>query len=175
MSLLSKIVIVSGSPVKDSRLNGIMNFAVDYLEGKGADYEVLHVRDLPAEDLIGGAYDSEEIVKASGKVTSADKIIILTPVYKASFTGVLKTFLDLLPMKGLEDKTILPLAIGGTYGHLLMIDYALKPVLASLGATHILKGVFTLDQQVQRAGDNVFELDNDAEQRLQAALEKLLP
>ncbi|MDQ0896682.1 NAD(P)H-dependent oxidoreductase [Paenibacillus sp. V4I7] len=61
---------------------------------------------------------------------------------EASYTGVLKAFLDLLPQKGLECKVVLPLAVGGTISHLLAIDYALKPVLSALGARNILQGVY---------------------------------
>ncbi|MFD2973874.1 NADPH-dependent FMN reductase [Peribacillus deserti] len=174
MIVLAKVVIISGSPVKDSRLNGILNYATQYLESKDVSYDVVHVRELPAEDLIQAAFDSPEIMKANEKVAASDSVIILTPVYKASYTGVLKTYLDLLPQKGLADKTVLPLVIGGTYGHLLVIDYAINPVLSSLGASNIVKGVFTLDQQIQRTNENTFEIDNDAVQRLQAALERLV-
>jgi FMN reductase len=49
----------------------------------------------------------------------------------------LKTYLDLLPQKALVGKRIVPIAIGGSLGHLLAIENALKPVLSVLGATEI--------------------------------------
>jgi FMN reductase len=57
--------------------------------------------------------------------------------------------LDLLPQKSLAGKVILPIATGGTLGHLLAINYALKPVLSELGASQILAGVYVLDTQIQ--------------------------
>lgn len=165
------ITIISGSPTEHTRLNGVLDEVVKNFSGVNINPEIIQVRNLPAEALIQAKFDSEEIVRANKKVEDSNIIIILTPVYKASFTGVLKTYLDLLPQNGLEDKTILPIAIGGTFGHLLMLDYALKPVLSALGATHILKGAFVLDSQIQKIENNKYELDEAAKTRLETSLD----
>jgi FMN reductase len=68
-------------------------------------------------------------------------------VYKAAYTGLLKSFLDLLPQYALAGKTVLPLVTGGTPAHVLTVDYALRPVLASMGA-HVGQGYFLLDQLI---------------------------
>nr|MBD3885136.1 NADPH-dependent FMN reductase [Phormidium tenue FACHB-886] len=107
-------------------------------------------------------------------IEQADALIISTPVYKAAYTGVLKAFLDLLPQNALREKTILPIATGGTIAHLLAIDYALKPVLNNLGARHILGGVYIVDTQIQRQEDGGIQLDEEIEQRLRAALGQLV-
>ncbi|MEH7416570.1 NADPH-dependent FMN reductase [Neobacillus drentensis] len=167
---MSKITIISGSPSEYTRLNGVLDEVVRHLEGENIIPEIIHVRNLPAEDLIQAKFDSEEIVKANKKVEDSNIIVILTPVYKASFTGVLKTYLDLLPQNGLEGKTVLPIAVGGTFGHLLMLDYALKPVLSALGATHLLKGAFILDSQINKLENNQYELDEVAKNRIETSL-----
>ena len=167
---MSKITIISGSPSEHTRLNGALDQVVRHLEGLNIIPEVIHVRNLPAVDLIQAKFDSEEIVRANKKVEDSETIVILTPVYKASFTGVLKTYLDLLPQNGLEGKTILPIAVGGTFGHLLMLDYALNPVLSALGATHILKGAFILDSQIKKIENNQYEIDEAAKNRLETSL-----
>lgn len=82
------------------------------------------------------------------QLKSADGLIVATPIYKASFSGALKTLLDLLPERALDGKVVLPLATGGTVAHLLAVDYALKPVLNALKAQEILHGVFADDSQV---------------------------
>lgn len=61
---------------------------------------------------------------------------------------MLKALLDLLPQYALTGKTVLPLATGGTTAHVLAIDYALRPVLSSMGARHIVPGWFTLDKDI---------------------------
>ncbi|WP_180960355.1 NADPH-dependent FMN reductase [Neobacillus cucumis] len=167
---MSKITIISGSPSEQTRLNGVFDEVVRHLEGVNINPEIIHVRNLPAQDLIQAKFDSEDIIRANKKVEDSNIIVILTPVYKASFTGVLKTYLDLLPQNGLEGKTILPIAVGGSFGHLLMIDYALKPVLTALGATHILKGAFILDSQIKKFENNQYEIDEEAKTRLETSL-----
>jgi FMN reductase len=75
----------------------------------------------------------------------ADGIVVATPVFKASYSGLLKTLLDLLPQRALAGKIVLPLATGGTVAHALVIDYALRPVLAAMGSTEVVHGHFLLD------------------------------
>ncbi|MFD0829378.1 NADPH-dependent FMN reductase [Neobacillus sp. M.A.Huq-85] len=170
---MSNITIISGSPSEETRLNGVFQEVLNYFHGIGSTSEIINVRELPPEALIQAKFDRKEILEANKKVENSNIIVILTPVYKASFSGVLKTYLDLLPQNSLEDKTILPIAVGGTFGHLLMIDYALKPVLTTLGATHILKGVYVLDNQVKKISDNRFELDSEAKNRITTSLNSL--
>ncbi len=69
-------------------------------------------------------------------------VVVATPVYKAAYTGLLKAFLDVLPRQTLLDKTVFPIAPGGSLAHLLTIDFAFKPVLSALGAQHVLNGLY---------------------------------
>jgi FMN reductase len=175
VTIMSKVTIISGSPSEQTRLNGALNYVAEFFEGVNHSPEIIHIRNLPAADLIQARFDSKVIIEANKKVEDSSIIVILTPVYKASFTGVLKTYLDLLPQNSLQNKTILPIAIGGSTGHLLMIDFALKPVLAALGATRILKGTYIVDSQVKKLGNNRYELDVEVKNRLDAELNTLKP
>src|SRR4051812_1415779 len=170
---MSKVTIISGSPSDQTRLNGVLHDIINHFHEVKIKPEIINIRHLPADALIQAKFDSVEISKANKKVEDSNIIVILTPVYKASYSGVLKTYLDLLPQNGLEGKTILPIAVGGTYGHLLMIDYALKPVLNALGATHILKGLFVIDNQIKKLGNNRYELDSEAKNRLESSLNSI--
>lgn len=168
---MTKIVAISGSPSHPSRSYAVLEEAQKILTPLGADLDIVLVRDLPAEDLLHARFDSAAINAAMAKVVEADAVIISTPVYKASYTGVLKAFLDLLPQKALDDKPILPIATGGTLAHLLAIDYALNPVLGVLGATHILHGVYLVDTQFQRLETGGIEFnDSELEARFRSAL-----
>ncbi|MCT8152809.1 NADPH-dependent FMN reductase, partial [Klebsiella aerogenes] len=100
------------------------------------------------EDLLYARFDNPALHTLNEQLAGADGLIIATPVYKASFSGALKTLLDLLPERALEGKIVLPLATGGTIAHMLAVDYALKPVLNALKAQEILHGVFADDSQV---------------------------
>lgn len=108
----------------------------------------LDVRTIPAEALLGADFRHPAIVEATDLFARADGVVVGTPVYKASYSGVLKALLDLLPQYALTGKTVLPLATGGSIAHVLAIDYALRPVLTSMGAAHIVQGWFTLDKDI---------------------------
>lgn len=172
--MMARILILSGSPSKTSRLNGIIQYVQKVLEGKGAQVEWINVSNLPAEDLISARFDSPAIQQANESVEKADAVIVASPVYKASYTGVLKTYLDLLPQKGLAQKVILPLFIGGSIAHLLSIDYALKPVLSVLGTRTILAGVYVVDSLVKWNEHGQVELEAEVKQRLDDSLQELL-
>jgi FMN reductase len=170
---MAKIVIINGNPSLTSRLHAILEYVEKVLENSGFEVSRIDVAKLPAEDLIHTKFESEPIVKANGLLAEADAVIVASPVYKASYTGVLKTFLDLVPQKGFAGKITLPLFIGGSLAHLLAIDYALKPVLSAMGARHILGGVYTVDSQVVRTEDGGMEIAEELQLRLNAALEEL--
>lgn len=73
------------------------------------------------------------------------------------------------------DKRIVPIAIGGSLGHLLAIEYALKPVLSVLSATEIFNTVYFLDRQIERLEADGYRINEEAEQRLNVELLKLAP
>ncbi len=100
-------------------------------------------------------------------------MIIATPLYKASYSGLLKSFLDLLPQAALARKPVLPFATGGSLAHLLALDYALKPVLASLGARHVLDNVFATERDILVV-DGAYALTDAIAQRLSDAIESLV-
>ncbi|OCA92013.1 NADPH-dependent FMN reductase [Pseudobacillus wudalianchiensis] len=170
---MTKAVIIYGGNTRKSRLKGLLDRAEKFLSANHFEFETIYVHELPAEDLISANFNSESIIEANAKVAAADVIIIVTPTYKASYSGILKTYLDLLPQKGFEGKTVLPLVLGGSFGHLLVIEYALKPVLSALGARLILKGAFVLDTQVEYAESGQFLIHLQAEERLGQVLQVL--
>lgn len=166
---MSTIVIINGTNSESSRVNAI----VQYIQKQQPHTQVIDVYKLPANDLITANFNSEEIAKANAIIEQAEIVVVLTPVYKASYTGILKTYLDLIPQKGLTDKTIIPIAVGGTLHHLLVIDYALKPVLSSLNARTVLQGVYVLDKQISRT-ENGFEIEPDILKRIDVQLDQAI-
>jgi len=171
---MPNIAIISGSPSPSSRLTGIVASLQSELQQAGAAVELITLRELPPEDLIYTKFDSPFITEALGKIEKADAVVVATPIYKASYTGVVKCFLDMIPQKGLVGKATLPVVIGGTVAHLLVIDYALKPVLAAIGAKHQLQGIFAQDTQVARNEDGSFTLAEELTLRIQNAAKELL-
>ena len=169
---MANVVKIAGSPAYPSRSHAVLEYSRSILESKGLHTDAIAVRDLPAEDLLFGRYDSAALQHPKALIEQANGVIIATPIYKTAYTGVLKAFLDLLSPGALSGKIILPIATGGTLAHLLSIDYALKPVLAALGARHIVAGVYIVDSQIQQHDGAKVQLVDEIEQRLQDSLEE---
>jgi FMN reductase len=139
------VLFVSGSPSAASRTSRLL----DHLAGRlDRNATVLRLRDLPAEALLHGDAAHPDLAEAVRQVAAAGAIVVATPIYKASYTGLLKAFLDVLPQDAFAGKTVVPVATGGTSAHLLAVDYALRPVLSVLGARHVTRGLFVLDTQI---------------------------
>jgi FMN reductase len=170
---MALIVSITGSPSPSSRTQQVAQYVGRRLVADGFDVEAIDVRALPAEDLLHARLDSTPLKTALATVERADGVIVATPVYKAAYTGILKAFLDLLPQLGLTGKTVLPLATGGTIAHVLAIDYGLRPVLQSLGARHVLQGLFILDKLLVRTDAGNLEIDGDIRGKLDALADEL--
>jgi FMN reductase len=145
---MATVLSVSGSPSASSRTGRLLRHLDQRLIAQGHEVVALDVRTIPAEALLGADFRHPAIAEATELFARADGVLIGTPIYKASYSGVLKALLDLLPQYALTGKTVLPLATGGSTAHVLAIDYALRPVLNSMGAAHIVQGWFTLDKDV---------------------------
>lgn len=171
---MTKIALIAGSPANGSRLFGLVQYATDRLALAGYDVDLISAADLPAEDLLRADFGSPAIQQALASVEQADAVIIASPVFKASYSGALKTILDLVPQKGFQGKVILPLFIGGTIAHLLAVDYALKPVVSALGGTNILGGVFAVDSWITRTEHGGYDLNEQLAERLDASIADLI-
>ncbi|MET9254005.1 NADPH-dependent FMN reductase [Streptomyces sp. NPDC003717] len=155
---MATVLSVSGSPSATSRTARLLRHLDARLAAQGHEVIALDARTLPAEALLGADFTHPAIVRAAGLFDRADGVVIGTPIYKAAYSGLLKSLLDLLPQYALTGKTVLPLATGGSTAHVLAIDYALRPVLSSMGAAHILQGWFTLDSDIAVREDGTLAL-----------------
>ncbi|MBD8494116.1 NADPH-dependent FMN reductase [Pseudomonas syringae] len=169
------VVSLSGSPSPTSRSGVVLAHAGAWLTQHGVDVTTLRVRDFNAEDLLFARFDSPQVQAYIEAVKQADGLLIGTPVYKASFSGALKTLLDLLPERSLHGKVVLPLATGGSMAHMLAVDYALKPVLSTLKSQEVLHGIFAIDSQISYGdGPEGGVLDQMLTERLHEGLEHFL-
>jgi len=175
MPVSSTVLLIAGSPSAPSRSAALLDSVHQRLALRTELNVVrLNIRDLPAEALLLAEWGHPAIVNALAQVENARAIVIATPVYKAAYSGVLKVFLDLLPQTALKEKTVLPLATGGSPHHMLALDYALRPVLQSLSARHILPGVYATDVQIPRSPEGVYAPATDISARLDEAVATLL-
>ena len=163
---MASILILSGSPSLRSRTSAVAGLVGDDLTLDGHDVSLLALRELPAAALLSADTADPEIAAAVRQVIAADALVVATPIYKASYSGLLKVFLDLLPQAALQGKVVLPLATGGTVAHLLAIDYSLRPVLVSLGARHITTGRFVLDTHIDHTSGGPVLVDDATQECL---------
>lgn len=169
---MATVLSVSGSPSPSSRTGRLLRHLDRRLTARGHHVIPFDVRTVPAEALLGADVRHPAIVEAAGLFARADGVVIATPVYKAAYSGVLKALLDLLPQHALSGKTVLPLATGGTVAHVLAIDYALRPVLTSMGAAHVVQGWFTLDTDITAGQDGGPVLAPAADEALTPVVER---
>jgi FMN reductase len=168
------VLLIAGSPSEKSRSAALLDGVQERLRLRGARPDRLHIRDLSPQALILADFGHPSISAAIGRVAAADVLVVATPVYKAAYSGVLKVFLDLLSQTALEGKTVLPLATGGSPHHMLALDYALRPVLQSLGAKHILPGIYATDAQISLSGEGAYTISQNIGARLDAAVHTLI-
>lgn len=172
------VLLIAGSPTERSRsatlLDGVEARLHAAVDGRRLRVERLRIRDLSPQALLLADWGNQGVVRAIDQVANARALVIATPVYKAAYSGVLKVFLDLLPQTALKGKAVLPLATGGSPHHMLALDYALRPVLQSLGARHILPGVYASDSQIPKDETGDYRIGGEIAQRLDDATHLLL-
>ncbi|GIN93389.1 NADPH-dependent FMN reductase [Siminovitchia terrae] len=146
---MSHIVILSGSPSAFSRSDKVLKYLGELLEKERFSVQYISVKDVPPEDLIYGKFDSPAIERISYDIQGAAGVIIGSPVYKAAYSGALKTLIDVLPQDAFKNKPVFPLMTGGSPAHLLAVEFSLKPLIASLKG-HSLQGLYVLDSQIDK-------------------------
>ena len=143
---MTKLVVVSAglSVPSSTRLlaDRLTAATVEALE----DVEVVNVelRDLAhqlTDQLLTGFPDAE-LAAAQEAVREADGLIVVTPVFSASYSGLFKTFFDVLAAEALDGKPVLIAATAGTARHSLVLEHALRPLFAYLHAVVVPTGVF---------------------------------
>ena len=167
-------LLLAGSPSQHSRSAALLDAVAQRLRGRGAQVDRIHIRDLSPQALLLADTGHPSISQAVAQVAAARVLVVSTPVYKAAYSGVLKVFLDLLAQTALQGKTVLPLATGGSPHHMLALDYALRPVLQSLGAKHILPGIYATDSQVTLSPEGSYDVHSDVAVRLDDAVNLII-
>lgn len=124
---------------------------------------------LPAEVLMTADYTDKTIQAVNQQVLNSDGVLIFTPIFQGSYSGILKAYLDVLPKKALQDKVVYALGLGGSKHHLLALQYALEPVLKELGTEELLQSTFATQDQVVK-GDQDFMISDSVTNRIDEQL-----
>jgi FMN reductase len=151
-------VAISGSPSARSKSRRLLEAAVTSLARQGVPASSIDLFELPADALLARTR-AAAVDDALAAVSAAQIVIASTPVYRASYSGLLKVFFDQLAPDSLAGTVALPIATGGAPGHQLVIDHALRPLFASLGATVVATGVYGIDAQFASGTPDAVLLD----------------
>jgi FMN reductase len=112
--------------------------------GQDSTVEVIELRDLAhlvTDNQLTG-FPTGALADAVRRVAEADAVIAVTPVYTGSYSGLFKSFIDVLEDGTLEAKPVLVAATAGTARHSLVLDFAMRPLFAYLRADVVPTGVF---------------------------------
>jgi FMN reductase len=133
--------IVVGNPKARSRTYEAAQLVIERLTGRPPDLGIDLIEIAPSLLDWSDATAKETIVSLQGM----DLIVVASPTYKATYTGLLKLFLDRVDAGAFSAVTAIPLMLGGDWRHSLAPEVFLKPVLAELGAACPTRGLFLLD------------------------------
>lgn len=135
------VAIVVGNPKPRSRTFHAAQLVAEKLTGQPPDLAI---------DLVdfGGAlldWKDAGVARAVADVQAAQLVVVASPTFKATYTGLLKLFLDRFAAGSLANVIAIPLMLGADWRHSLAPEVFLKPVLAELGAMSPTGGLFLLD------------------------------
>ena len=138
------VAVVVGNPKPRSRTYQAAHIVAERLAGRPADLSV-DLTDLGAALLDWSDAGVAELVAA---VQASELVVVASPTFKATYTGLLKLFLDRFGA-GSMTGTAVPLMLGGHWKHALAPELMLKPVLVEIGATCPTSGLFLLDSEFE--------------------------
>ncbi|MGJ9403140.1 FMN reductase [Arthrobacter sp. KK5.5] len=112
--------------------------------GVEAEVTVVELRDYAVDiaNNMVARYAAPRLAEVIGKVTGADAVVAVSPVFTASVSGLFKSFLDVLDPKAFEDKPVVVAATGGSARHSMVLDYVMRPIFGYLRAAIMPTGVF---------------------------------
>lgn len=153
-----RIAIVVGNPKPRSRTLKVAETLAEKLFGpESQNAEIIDLADYRDEIL---TWPSERMDALNARVAASDVVIFASPTYKATYTGLLKVFLDRYPANGLAGVTAIPLLTGADQAHAMGPTVNLAPLLMELGAVVPGRGLYfvigqldRLDEIVQAAAD----------------------
>ncbi|WP_415394495.1 NAD(P)H-dependent oxidoreductase (plasmid) [Rhodococcus globerulus] len=136
-----KVTVVAGNPKPQSRtLHAANAVASALVNGQSSSIDVVRL----GAGLLG--WGDSCVAEAVEEVQSSDIVVVASPTFKATYTGVLKLFLDQFAGDtGLRNVVAVPLMLGAGPAHSMAPDLLLKPVLVELGAVTPAPGLYLID------------------------------
>ncbi len=144
------IVGLAGSPSVPSRTRLVVQTAIDRIAGQaGAQSRLVDLAGLvPDLGIRCRAEASAAVEEALRLIDGSDLLIVGSPVYKGSYTGLLKHLIDLLDYPSLLGTPVGLIATGGSDRHALVVEYQLRPLFSFFGAKTLATAVFIPDKSI---------------------------
>ena len=152
---MPRIAVITGNPKPASRTHTVALTVAEALAKELPGAETRPVIDLARHAPRLFDWADEELTRLTAQVAAADVAVFASPTYKASYTGLLKAFLDRYGNNGLAGVTAVPVMTGGWPGHLLAVEVHLRPVLVELGATVPARGLYVTEPELADLGKAV--------------------
>jgi FMN reductase len=146
-----QIVTIVGNPRPESRTHSLARTLAAELARVWPGAQVSHV-DLAVLGSRVLEQGDEDATAAVQQVLAADVLVVASPTYKASYSGLLKSFLDRFGTGSLAGKSAVPILLGGAPNHQLAVDVHFTPLLLELGAAVPARGLFVLESAVEDFG-----------------------
>jgi len=140
-----RVVVVVGNPARPSRTKVLAETALNAVARRRAVHsQVIELVDIGPQ--IGAALSrqnfSEAVEAKLQAIESADLLIVASPVYKGSYTGLFKHLFDFVGYEALVGKPVLLLATGGSDRHALVVEHQLRPLFGFFRAASLPTAVF---------------------------------
>lgn len=144
-----RVVAVSGGLQSPSKSAGLAQHLLDLIADQVPCIPHLVDLGLLAPQLTGAVWRAQvpdAVDQALAVVEQADVLVVATPVFRGSYTGLFKHFFDLIGQDALIDKPVLLAATGGSERHALVIDHQLRPLFSFFQARTLPVGVYATDK-----------------------------
>jgi FMN reductase len=145
------VASVVGNPRPESRTHGLARTLAAEI-GRVLDSAAVMEIDLAAFGPRVLDPTDGPVTAAVEVVLSADVLVVASPTYKATYSGLVKAFLDRLGTGSLAGTAAVPVLLGGAPDHRLAIDVHFTPLLVELGAAVPARGLFVLESEVAGFG-----------------------
>ena len=146
MAEVPRLLMVVGAATPPGRLAAAIAAAAEAVCANAEDIQVdiMNLAEVPIDTCDGRPLEKygADTREAVDRIAAAAAVLIAAPVYRASFPGVLKNLLDIVPVGTLQGKPVGIVAMGGSAHHYLAVDTQLRQVLGWFGALVAPTGVY---------------------------------
>jgi FMN reductase len=144
---VSRVLAVVGNPRAESRTHLIARTLAGEI-ARATGGEVAPEVDLAAFGARVLDHGDAEVAAAVEQVLATDVLVVASPTYKATYSGLTKAFLDRIGTNALRGRRAVPVLLGGAPDHRLAVDVHFTPLLLELGASVPARGLFVLESEL---------------------------